>query len=73
MDNEYIIFIKNEIYRVYAPNEMQAINRFKTACSKYKLTENEHYNKYWSDLINSIDTKNYTLLQNTDFHGVRKI
>lgn len=73
IDNEYIIFIKNEIYRIYAPNEHQAINRFKTACLKYRFTENKGYQEYWDMLMNAADDKDFIIMQNTDFYGIRKI
>ena len=74
IDNEYLLIINNEIFKVYSPNECQAINRFRSGCVAYKTTSNnEFYKEHWQDMINSVDDRKYQITKLDDFLGFRKV
>lgn len=70
---EYILNIYNETFAVYAESEKQAINTFLKLCDKYSDTENINFKNYWLNLKDFIKREGYKIIENADFHGVRKL
>ena len=70
---EYILLVGNNIFHIYAHNQNDAISTFDKACFKFKDTENEYYQNYWNDLNDLVLANQYTIIENTDFVGIRKI
>ena len=73
IDNEYLLIANDEIFRVYAPNEKLALDTFKRACVRFSDTKNEEFKIYWNNLFDAVQRNNYTIIQNSDFIGVRKV
>lgn len=65
--------ISDDIFRVYAPNETMAETVFASACKVYANTNNEDFKDYWNDLHEKLSKKQYKIIHNIDFIGVRKI
>lgn len=65
--------MNKESFRVYAYNKGLAKDTFINACNKYSKTDNEHYQQYWNDLAKYTRSEDYTIIENKDFIGVRKV
>jgi len=77
LDNEYILIIQlpnqYKIYRVYAPNEKIALQRYINMCTKFMSTDNNEHRQYWQTLKDAALNKDYIIYQSNDFLGVREI
>ena len=73
MIKEFIIHVDNQGFYIYASNKDEAVDKFLKACEDYSLTENKDYAKYWSELFNKVVCGDYAMVENFDFHGIRKI
>lgn len=72
-DKEFMLIVNSDVWRVYARDQNNAKKRFLTMCSKHSKTDNEEYQKYWTKMHNDVLDGKYTLIQNEDFEGVRKV
>ena len=70
---EYILLVGNEIFRIYAHNQQNALSTFGKACFKFRNTDNKHYQEYWDNFRGLMLADKYTIIENTDFVGIRKI
>lgn len=73
IDNEYLLNINDEVFKVYHQNEKLAMNRFRSGCTVYMKTSNENYRKYWQNMIDLIDRGEYEITELNDFLGFRKV
>ena len=75
--NEYLLTVKtldkNKLYKVYAPNEKVAINKFINMCEKYQDSNNLDNREHWKQQSKAINDKNYSILKIEDFCGVRLV
>lgn len=75
--NEYLLTVKtlgeNKLYKVYAPNEKIALNKFMNMCSKYQDSRNFDNKEHWKRQSEAIISKSYSILRIDDFCGVREI
>lgn len=75
--NEYLLTVKtidkNKLYKVYAPNEKVAINKFLSMCEVYKDSNNPYNGEYWEQQIKAINNKDYSILKIEDFCGIRSV
>jgi len=70
---EYIFIVNNKVFRVYSKDKQEAKKTIIKAAGEYSKTDNDYYRKYWVDIVNSIVDGNYTMVQNTDFLGIREV
>lgn len=70
---EYIVVVSGEAFRVYSNSKINAIKTLMNVCKKYSNTSNNQYKEYWLKIYRYINKKSYTILENEDFCGVRKI
>lgn len=73
IDKEYILIVLGEAYRIYHQNEKLATDRFKDACLQYMRTDNQDYKRHWMNALDAVIGGKYTIVENTDFIGVRKV
>lgn len=70
---EFIYIVNNKVFRVYSKDEQEAKKTIIKAAGEYSKTDNDYYRKYWVDIVNSIVDGNYTMVQSTDFLGIREV
>ena len=75
--NEYLLTVntldKNKLYKVYAPNEKVAINKFISMCEKYQDSNNLDNREHWKQQVKAINDNSYTVMKIEDFCGVRSV
>jgi hypothetical protein len=70
---EFIYIVNNKVFRVYSKDKQEAKKTIIKTASEYSKTDNDYYRKHWVDIVNSIVDDNYTMVQNTDFLGIREV
>ena len=70
---EYILNVCNETYAIYAETKICAINIFLDLCDKYSVTDEIDFKNYWLKLKKDILNNKFQIIENLDFHGVRKL
>ena len=70
---EFIYIVNNKVFRVYSKDKQEAKKTIIKTASEYSKTDNDYYRKHWVDIVNSIVDGNYTMVQNTDFLGIREV
>lgn len=70
---EYILLVVNNVFRIYAHNQKEAISIFGKACAEFRNTDNKHYQEYWDNLRGLMLADKYIIIENTDFRGIRKV
>ena len=75
--NEYLLTVrtvdKNKLYKVYAPNEKVAINKFLSMCEKYQDSNNPDNREHWKRQSEAITNNSFSILKIEDFCGVRSV
>lgn len=73
MTKEFIIAIGGDTYLVYA-NERNPIDVLLDECNYHLNNSNKDmYQSHWKKIIKLIKKSDYTITENFDFRGVRKI
>lgn len=71
--SEFIMMVKDRIFRVVAHNEGLAERTLINACKEYAKTTNEDSKNHWESIMYETMNKNYTIMKNYDYLGVREV